>query len=206
VTVVRRPGDLENGVRHAQAPSRELLLELRLEVDVARQRVLDAVLEGVDDRRTDRLEPVLEIESAEGRLEQGRDDVPVVREARELLGVDLSCGGGEPASEAEAAADDGAALPRDDVGPDLRQTSLGEVRKPLEELLCNRKPEHAVPEELQALVRVAPVLGPGGVREDVAEPLLREPVDERCQVAVRGRHRAGATGALGCSRPPGRRW
>ena len=55
------PSTLDGLVRDRAAGAREPLLQLRLVVDVRRQRVLDARLERLDDRRLDRLEAVLEV-------------------------------------------------------------------------------------------------------------------------------------------------
>jgi hypothetical protein len=57
--VVRRALDLDDRVRDREPPARELLLKLRLVVDVGRERVLDPVSERGEDRRPDALEPVL---------------------------------------------------------------------------------------------------------------------------------------------------
>src|SRR4051794_5706749 len=47
--IMRWPVDLEHAVRHRLAEPRERFLQLRLVVDVGRQRVLDARREGIDD-------------------------------------------------------------------------------------------------------------------------------------------------------------
>jgi hypothetical protein len=64
------------------------------------------------------------------------------------------------------------------VRADLRQTALGEVGVALVESARDRELQDAVAQELQPLVRCGTVLGPGGVREDVPQPLLRERVDQ----------------------------
>jgi hypothetical protein len=159
--VVRRALDVEDGVRDAQAAARELLLELRLVVDVARQRVIDPLRERVEDGLADRLEPVLEIERAERRLDERRQDVPVDREPLQLLRRDrIAAPIDERLAEPEPAADDGAALPRDDVRPDLRELPLRVVREALVELPRDREPENRVAEELEPLVGIGPCGGP----------------------------------------------
>src|SRR6185503_3531365 len=75
--VVRRALDVEHVVDDLPALPGELLLELRLVVDVGRQRVRDPAVESGDDRVADRLEPVLQIERGERRLEKGREHVAV---------------------------------------------------------------------------------------------------------------------------------
>src|SRR5439155_8909879 len=78
--VVRRPLDLEHGVVHRLAPSRQCLLELGLVVDVAVQRVVDAAREGLDDRLLDLLEAVFEKQRGQRCFEQGSKDVAVPRQ------------------------------------------------------------------------------------------------------------------------------
>src|SRR5690349_11836213 len=84
--VVRRALHVENVVDHLPALSGELFLKLRLVVDVSRQRIGDAPVEGRDDRLSDRLEAMLEIERRQRRLEQRREHVAVLREPLELVG------------------------------------------------------------------------------------------------------------------------
>jgi hypothetical protein len=119
---------------------------------VAREGVVDAAGEGLDDRLLDPLEPVLEEECCERGLEQGGEDVAVVRQALELLGGDVCAPREELLAQLELARDDCAARPRDDVGADLRQSAFGEVRVPLVQLACDRELEDAVAQELQPLV------------------------------------------------------
>ena len=66
---MRRALDLENRVGDRLTASSEFFLELRLEVDVAVNRVVDPVREGLDDRLPNRLEPMLEVQGAEGGLD-----------------------------------------------------------------------------------------------------------------------------------------
>jgi hypothetical protein len=54
-------------------------LELRLVVDVCRQRVFDPGLERGDDRALDRFEAVFQEERGERSLEESREDVAVSR-------------------------------------------------------------------------------------------------------------------------------
>jgi hypothetical protein len=58
----------------------------------------------------------------------------------------------EPLAHVELTRDGRAALPRDDVRPDLGQPPFGRVREAVVELLRDRELEDAVPEELQPLV------------------------------------------------------
>ena len=85
---MRRAFDLDDGVRDGEPPARELLLELCLVVDVGRERVLDPVGERSENCRPDAFEPVLQVDRPEGGLDEGREDVPVRREALELVGGD----------------------------------------------------------------------------------------------------------------------
>jgi hypothetical protein len=61
---------------------------------------------------------------------------------------------------------------------DLRQLALGEVGKTVVERARHHEAEHAVAEELEPLVRLDPVLGLGGVAEDLLEPPGRQRVDQ----------------------------
>ena len=56
------------------------------------------------------------------------------------------------------------------MGADLREPPLGRVREAVEDGSRDRQLEHAVAEELEPLVGGRPILGPGGVREDLLEP------------------------------------
>jgi hypothetical protein len=197
LALVRRALDVEHGVRDGEGAARELLLEFRLVVDVARHGVLDSVGEGGDDRGADRLEPVLDIERAERCLDERGDDVPVPRELVQLLGRDTCAVLDEFRAQVEAAPDDGAALTRDDVRADLREPALLVVGELLVELLRDREPEDAVAEELEPLVRSRAILGPGRVREDADGPLRRERVDERREGLRCSGRLGGATDAAG---------
>ena len=75
--LVRRSDRVHDDVVDLLAQSCQRLLQLRLVVDVRRQRVLDPRRERVDDRVLDRWEAVLEEERAEHGLEQGREHVAV---------------------------------------------------------------------------------------------------------------------------------
>ena len=66
--LVRRPADLEHLVVDGAPRARERLLELRLRVDVPRARVLDPLVERLDDRGRDDVEAVLEIDRGDRRL------------------------------------------------------------------------------------------------------------------------------------------
>ena len=151
--VVRRALDLEHGVVHLPARPGERLLELRLVVDVARARVLDLVGEGLDDRRLDLLEAVLEVERSDGRLEHRGQHVAAPRDALELVRRDAFGPLEQLLPEAELLRNDGTALAGDDVRPDLRQAPLRRVGEAVEDGPCDRELEHAVAEELEPLVR-----------------------------------------------------
>jgi hypothetical protein len=113
---VRRSLDVHDRVADLPAERRELLLQLRLVVDVRRGGVVDPAAERLDDRLLDGLEAVLEEQRGQRRLEQRREDVPVAREPAELLLRDDALPLlDEPGAEIQLARDDGAARPRDDV-------------------------------------------------------------------------------------------
>jgi hypothetical protein len=97
---------------------------------------------------------VLEEERAEHRLEQRCEDVAVLRQALELVGLQVDDAvRAEPAAEVELARDDGAARARDDVRADLREAAFRELGVPVVQLVRDRELEDAVAEELEPLVR-----------------------------------------------------
>ena len=161
--------------------------------------------EGVDDRLLDRLESVLEEDRRESGLEQRGEDVAVLSEPAELLGLGQDPVLEQPLAEPELVGDEGAGPARDGVRADLRQPTLGELRVAVVQVPGDRELEDAVAEELQALVRGRPVRRPRGVREDLLLPFRRERADQLGQapdVACLG----VATGASRRSRRPVRLW
>ena len=200
------PCDVEHVVDDLPPLAGELLLELGLVVDVGRQRVGDAAVEGGDDRLADRLEPVLR-----GRAPPARPRAA----PRARSGCARAARARPPARaprprsasrwpEPELPRDDGAARTRDDVRADLRHPALGEVRIALVERARDRQLEHAVAEELEPLVRRRAVGRPGAMREDGLQQLVRQLVDEPRELrgtAARG----SATGAWRRSRRLARR-
>src|SRR5581483_7534497 len=99
--LVRGSLDLEHRVRDLALPARELLLELRLVVDVLRRRVVDLLRERGDDRRRDVLEAPLEVDRGQRRLEQRSQDVAVADEAVELVARESGPAHGEHRPELE---------------------------------------------------------------------------------------------------------
>jgi hypothetical protein len=68
------------------------------------------------------------------------------------------------------------------MGSDLREPSLRRLAEAIEDGACDRKLENAVPEELEAFVRIGAVVGPRRVGEDVVEPVRRELVDQPAEL------------------------
>ncbi len=64
----------------------------------------------------------------------------------------------------------------------LRETPFGRAVEPVVDRARDRELEDAVAEELQALVRVGAIVGPGGVREDLPELLGRELRDKATEL------------------------
>ena len=112
----------------------------------------------------------------------------------------------QPLAELEPPADNGAALPRDDVGAKLREPAFLRIREALVELLRDGEPEDAVPEELEPFVGIRPVRRPGRVRERVAKSLRGQGVDQLEKGGVGALGPAFVTGGTRCSRLPVRRW
>jgi hypothetical protein len=179
---VRRSFHLEHRVGDRLATPGQLFLELRLEVDVTLDRVLDPVRERVDDRLSNRLESMLEVQSPKTGFDERGEDVPVGGEAADLGALALRGVLGEPLAELQPPPDDGAALPRDDVGADLRQAPLLVRRKALVELARDGEPENAVPEKLEPLVGLGAVARPGGMGERLTEALRGQLIDQPPEV------------------------
>jgi hypothetical protein len=200
---VGRALDFEHGVVHGLAAARQRLLQLGLVVDVAGERVLDATRERLDDRLFDGLETMLEEERGQCGLQQRREDVAVMGEPVELVVRDVRTALGEPLPELELTGDDGATGTGDDVGADLREPSLAEIRIALVQLARDRELEDAVAQELQPLVGRGPLARPGRVRVDLLRPLVGQLLDQLCELGdVPARC---ATGVTRRSRRPGRR-
>ena len=117
---MRWPVDVEHRVVDRPAAPCERLLQLCLVVDVARERIVDPVGERPHDRLLDRLEPVLEEQCREGRLEQRGEHVAVVRQPLELVVRDVGPPLGEPLSQIQLPRHDRTARARDDVRAHLR--------------------------------------------------------------------------------------
>ncbi len=132
------------------------------------ERVVDPLLEGVDDRLANGFEAVLEVEDAEAGLDERGQDVAVGGEPQKLVRIDRARMSGEELPQSETVPDERAALARDDVGADLGEAAFRLVGEALVELLGDGQPEDAVPEELQPLVGVGPAGRPGRMRESVA--------------------------------------
>ena len=76
----------------------------------------------------------------------------------------------ELVAEPELLRDRRTALPRDDMRTDLREATLGGRAEAVEHGTRDRELEDAVAQELEPLVRLSAVLGPGGMREHLREP------------------------------------
>jgi hypothetical protein len=144
--------------------------------------VVDPLCEGVDDGFADRLKAVLEVESAQTRLDEGRKDVPIRRQAPRLGAFGLRRVLRQTLAELQLAADDGAALARDDVGPNLRQPAFLVAGEALIELAGDSQPENAVSEELEPLIGFGAVFRPRRVCECAEEPLLGKLVDQPAEI------------------------
>jgi hypothetical protein len=140
------------------------------------------------------LEPVLEEERGERRLEQRREHVAVADEATELVGRERVAALREGVAEPELTGDRGATLARDDVRADLGQPPLGEVREAIVERPRDGQLEDAVAEELEPLVGGGAVRSPGGMSEDVLDPLDRKPVDQPPELRGIARARSATGG------------
>ena len=168
-TVVCRALDREHEVLHLRAAAGQRLLQLRLVVDVARARVVDPLAERLHDRRLDGRETVLEVDGGDRGLEHRCEHVPAAREPLELRLGHVARPRHQPLAQTELLRHAGAAVPRDDMRPDLRQTPFRGLGEALVQLARDRELEHGVAEELEPLVRVATVRRPRRVGEDLLE-------------------------------------
>ena len=145
---------------------RQLLLELRLVVDVGRERVLDPLAERRDDRTLHAVEAVRQVAGAERRLEQRRDDVPVRGQPLEVVaGDDASAPLAQAFAEIELLPTT-AQLERLTAFARSWSAAPRAVRERLVEHLRNRELEHAVAEELEPLVRARAIGYERGMRRD----------------------------------------
>jgi hypothetical protein len=76
------------------------------------------------------------------------------------------------------------------VRADLGQTSLGGRTEAVEDRAGDRELEDAVPEELEALVRLRAIFRPGRVGEDLLEPARRQLPDQAAELGRPGVRRA----------------
>ena len=86
------------------------------------------------------------------------------------------------------------------MSPNLRELPLRRILETVEDGACDRELEDAVSEELEALVRLGAVLGPGRVREYLLEPVLRKLGDQAPEL---GRSRRIFRQALASRATPG---
>ena len=186
LAVVRRALDLEHRVVDMPARARERLLELRLVVDVARARVLDALRERLDERGLHRLEPVLEVHGRDGGLEHSGEDVPAARDALELVRRRVARVLEQPVAQPELLRNRRTALARHDVRPYLREPPLRRRAEAVEHRPRDRELEDAVAQELEPFVRVGAILDPRGVGEYLLEPVGRELRDQAAELVRPG--------------------
>ena len=116
-----------------------------------------------------RSNPMLEVDGRDGSLEHGCEDVPAARDPLQLVLRCLTRVVEEPLAEPELLRHGRAALTRDDVGADLRETPFRRCAEAIEDRPCDRELEDAVAEELETLVRRRPIVRPRGVREDLLQ-------------------------------------
>ena len=86
------------------------------------------------------------------------------------------------------------------MGANLREPPFRRILEAVEDCARDRELEDAVPQELEPLVRLGPVLRPGRVREDLLEPILRQLGDQTPEL---GRSRRILRRALASRATPG---
>ena len=125
---------------------------------------------------------MLEVERGDRSLENRREDVAAARDALELVASDMSCVVQETISERELLSHNGTGLPRHDVRADFREAAFRGVAETVEDGTRDCELENAVPEELEALVRLGSVLRPGRVSEDLVESGPRKLGDQAAEL------------------------
>jgi len=163
-------------------------------VDVLRRGVFDPAGERLGNRCLDRLEPVLEEQGRESRLQESGENVSVADEAVELLPGHGRPALAQPGTEVELSPHHGAALPRDHVRADLRQPTLAELGVAIVERAGDGELEDAVAEELEPLVGRGAVGRPSGMGENVLEPRRWERQNQPPEAVRRSRVPPAATG------------
>lgn len=190
VLVMGRAGVTHNDVLYGSPLTLQGLLELRLGVETALLRPLEALAERCHDRRAHRLPAVLEVDGADRGLHQRRQHG---RRADQPLGVvapALRPVGEHAAAEVDLPRHRRARSPRDDVGLEAGEAALVGDRVATVELLGDDRPEDGITEELQPFVRVAARFVPRGVAEDPPPELVRQRIDEVREVSRRLSQRA----------------
>ena len=111
--------------------------------------------ERLDHRRTHHVEPVGEVDGADQRLGHVGHDVLVGDELVELALLVTGAEAPHEVGSPSLVGDHGAGGAADDVGAQTRQTAFGVVGEATIELGRHGEAEHAVAEELEALVGAA---------------------------------------------------
>ena len=86
------------------------------------------------------------------------------------------------------------------MGANLREPPLRRILEAVEDCARDGELEDAVPQELEPLVGLGAVLGPGRVRENLLEPVLRKLGDQTPEL---GRSRRSFRRALASRATPG---
>jgi hypothetical protein len=165
-------------VVHLPSAAREDLLQLRLRIQRLPQRVLELLLEGRDHRRLDRLEPAREEERADRGFDHRGEDVAALGDVGSLWPQTLV--------QPQLLGDCGAALPGDDLRPQLRELTLRELLEALVERPRDRELEDAVPQELEPLVGLEPLVRLRRMREDARAEVGRQAVDQLLELCATG--------------------
>ena len=189
---VRRALLLVDAVDHDVARARELLLQVRLEVDRRAQRLLHLVGE----RRDHRGGHALVAEGEEGGADHGladRGHHAVALEQR---------GGGDPGSgrrgslqalrQPELARNLDARLLGDGLGAHLGQLSRAVALEARVQVLGYGQAEHGVPEEGEPLVGVLAPVHPGGMRDREGGELLGKALEQGAEARTPGWRGIGA--------------
>ena len=185
LAVVRRAAVAQDPVDDRLGRARQVLLQLGLVVDVAALGEADVLVEDLDDRRTHRLVAEGHVDRADERLGEVGEHVLVglqLRQRRRPRRRGPACSRSilpRPSLRRHP----GAGGAADDVGAQPRQVALGEVGEAPVQLGRDAQAEHAVAEELQALVRVDALGDPRRVREDLPQG-RRVQLVRQCQQSV----------------------
>src|SRR4051812_20721490 len=170
--VVRGPLLGDDYILDNVAAARQLLLQQRFEVVGRLERLLDLARKRLHDHRCRAVVAVFQVHRPDQRLADrcqhavGVDEL--LRRATALARMRA-----QPLGKTQVARHLGAGPARYGLRAQLGQPAGAGVREAREQIGRHRQAEHAVPQERQPVIRLLPVLDPGGMHERLAPKRVR---------------------------------